>query len=94
MDIEKIVEWILKNGSSYPGKHNYPTERTSDACKPLEPKSQMMIVWKSLVSYLNENLRSGKSINVKRFGTFTFDIHSELPRIATKTMNPSSDLED
>jgi nucleoid DNA-binding protein len=53
-----------------------------------------MIVWKSLVSYLNENLRSGKSINVKRFGTFTFDIHSELPRIATKTMNPSSDLED
>ena len=39
MDIEKIVEWILKNGSSYPGKHNYPTERTSDACKPLEPKS-------------------------------------------------------
>jgi nucleoid DNA-binding protein len=54
----------------------------------------MMIVWKSFVSYLNENLRAGKSINIKRFGTFTFDIQSELPRIATKTMNPSSDLED
>lgn len=30
---------VLKNGSAYPGKHNYPTIRTSDACKPLEPKS-------------------------------------------------------
>jgi len=50
MDIEKIIEWYesfhynyhhrtLKNGASYPGKHNYPTERTSPACKPLEPKS-------------------------------------------------------
>jgi hypothetical protein len=54
MDIERIIEWYdfispvnngiyrtLKNGSSYPGKHNYPTERTSPACKPLEPKSQV-----------------------------------------------------
>jgi hypothetical protein len=32
---------ILKNGSSYPGKHNFPTERTSPAMKPLEPKSQV-----------------------------------------------------
>jgi hypothetical protein len=34
-----IAYRILKNGSAYPGKHNNPTQRTSLACKPLEPKS-------------------------------------------------------
>lgn len=92
MDIERIVEWILKNGSAYPGKHNYSTERTSVACKPLEPKSQMIIIWKSMIEYLNNNLRAGRSVNIKRFGAFTFDIDTELPRIATKSMNPTSDL--
>jgi len=52
----------------------------------------MIIVWKSLVEYLNNNLRSGKSVNIKKFGSFTFDIATELPRIATRSMNPQSDL--
>jgi len=85
MDIEQIVEWILKNGSSYPGKHNYSTERTSPSSKPLEPKSQMIIIWKALIEYLNNNLRAGRSVNIKGFGSFTFDIETELPRIATKS---------
>lgn len=54
----------------------------------------MMIIWKSLVEYLNNNLRSGKSVNVKKFGSFTFDIETELPRIASKTINPTSDIWD
>ncbi len=54
----------------------------------------MMIIWKALIEYLNENLRAGKSVNIKRFGSFTFDIASELPRIATKSMNPNVDLDD
>jgi len=29
MGIEQIIEWILKNGDKYPGKHNTPTERTN-----------------------------------------------------------------
>lgn len=54
----------------------------------------MMIIWKALIEYLNNNLTSGKSINIKKFGTFTFDIQSELPKIATKSLNPSCDLDD
>ena len=54
----------------------------------------MLIIWKALVEYLNENLRAGKSINIKKFGSFTFDINTDLPRIATKLINPSIDLDD
>lgn len=54
----------------------------------------MMLIWKSFVEYLNNNLRSGKSINVKRFGTFTYDISSELPKIATRTINAVNDIEE
>jgi len=45
----------------------------------------MVIIWKALVEYLNNNLRAGRSVNIKRFGSFTFDIETELPRIATKS---------
>lgn len=47
-----------------------------------------------MVEYLNNNLRAGRSVNVKNFGSFTFDISTELPKIATRSMNPASDLED
>jgi nucleoid DNA-binding protein len=54
----------------------------------------MMIIWKSMIEYLNNNLRAGRSVNIKGFGSFTFDIDTELPRIATKSINPKTDLED
>ena len=54
----------------------------------------MIIIWKSVVEYLNNNLKAGKSVNIKKFGAFTFDIQTELPRIATRSMNPSTNLED
>ena len=54
----------------------------------------MMIVWKSFASYLRENLLAGKSINIKKFGSFTFDIHTELPRIATRNIDPQTGLEE
>lgn len=53
-----------------------------------------MIVWKSMIEYLGNNLRSGRSVYIKKFGAFTFDINTELPRIATKSINPKTDLED
>ena len=54
----------------------------------------MLIIWKALVEYLNENLRAGKSVNIKKFGAFTFDIDTDLPKIATKQVSPSIDLDD
>jgi nucleoid DNA-binding protein len=58
----------------------------------------MIIIWKALIEYLSNNLRAGRSVNIKRFGSFTFDIETELPRIATKSMSMTAtnnfDLED
>lgn len=54
----------------------------------------MMIIWKSMIEYVGNNLRAGKSVNIKGFGSFTFDIDTELPRIATKSINPNTGLED
>ena len=54
----------------------------------------MMIVWKSLIEYLGTNLRSGKSVYIKGFGAFTFDIETELPRIANKSVSIKTDLEE
>lgn len=54
----------------------------------------MLIAWKALVEYINNNLRAGKSINIKKFGAFTFDIQTELPKIATRSMDPNRDLVD
>lgn len=54
----------------------------------------MMIIWKSMIEYLNNNLRAGRSVYIKGFGSFTFDIQTELPRIATKLISPNIALEE
>lgn len=59
-DIEKVIEYILKNPSNYPGAHNEPAARTDLGQKPLEAKAQMMIMWRALCHYLEEKLKSGK----------------------------------
>lgn len=46
----------------------------------------MVIIWKAFVEYVGTNLRAGRSVNIKRFGSFTFDIDTDLPRIAQKSM--------
>jgi hypothetical protein len=92
MNIEKIIEYILKQGNKYPGKHSSPTERTNPSQKPLEPKSQMLIIWRALITYLDNNLRKGVSVNIKKFGSFTFDISTDLPRIASRNIHAASDI--
>jgi hypothetical protein len=55
----------------------------------------LLIIWKALTEYLYNNLSSGKSIYVKKFGAFTFDINTELPRIANKSIGANGgDLHD
>jgi len=39
MTIDGVIEYVLKNPMTYPGKHNHPTERTNVSQPPLEPKS-------------------------------------------------------
>jgi hypothetical protein len=50
--------------------------------KPLQPKAQYIIIWKALIEYLGNNIGVGKSVNVKDFGAFTYNVTTELPKIA------------
>jgi nucleoid DNA-binding protein len=52
----------------------------------------MLIIWKALVTYLDNNLRQGKSVNIRNFGAFTFDIETELPKISRREINPDVDI--
>ena len=42
----------------------------------------MQIIWRALITYLDNQLRAGKSVNIKKFGAFMFDIQTELPKIS------------
>ena len=42
----------------------------------------MIIIWRGLVTYIEQQLRQGKSVNIRKFGAFTFDIETDLPKIA------------
>jgi len=90
--IEDVCDWIIQQGGKYPGMHGSPTERTQGSQKPLETKAQMLIVWKALTTYLDENLRKGRSVNIRNFGAFTFDIETELPKISRREINPETDI--
>ena len=81
MQIESIVEYIIKNPHAYPGAHLYPAERTSEAFKPLEPKSQLLVIWKGLCEYLKENVSNFKGVYVRNLGTFTYEVKTTLPSL-------------
>jgi len=76
MNIDQIFSWILSHAKNYPGKHQESQPRTLTSFKPLEPKSQFHVIFKSLSEYIKENLASGKSVNLKGFGAFSFEIDS------------------
>lgn len=71
-----------------------PTQRTAGHQKPLEAKAQMLIVWRGLVTYLDQHLRAGRSVNIKGFGAFTFDIETELPKIANSVFGKGPCMKD
>lgn len=60
--------------------------------KPLQPKAQFLIIWKSFVEYIHENLQAGRSVNVKNFGCFTYHVQTELPKIADRSISPKLDI--
>lgn len=46
-----------------------------------------------MVTYLDSNLRAGKSVNINKFGAFTFDVDTELPKIASRKIAMDQDLQ-
>jgi nucleoid DNA-binding protein len=94
MNIDQIFTWILNHSKNYPGKHQESQPRTVNSFKPLEPKSQLHVIFKTMSEYMKENLISGKSVNLRGFGAFSFEIASGLvePAIFT-TVDFKKDLD-
>lgn len=44
------------------------------------------------MTYVDKQLREGRSVNLKKFGAFTFDIQTELPKIAKRQITADSDM--
>lgn len=88
MEIEGIIQFILKYPNRYPGLHQIPQPRATPGLKPLEPSSQLLIIWRSTVEYIQENILAGRGVNIKGFGAFTFAIETDHPR--TANLNPSA----
>jgi len=82
MSIENVIEYALTKPCNFPGKQNSPTVRTNPNQKALEPKAQMLIVWRAFITYLNNQLQEGRSVNIRKFGAFVYDIETELPKIS------------
>lgn len=52
----------------------------------------MLIVWRALTEYVNENIQAGRSVNIKKFGAFTYNVQTELPKIASRSISPKVDI--
>ena len=65
---------ILSHAQNYPGKHLVSQARVNEAVKPLDPKAQFHLVFKSLGEYIKENMETGRGINYRGFGAFAFEV--------------------
>jgi hypothetical protein len=86
---------ILKHPTNYPGRHIESQPRTSLAYKGLEPIAQFHIILKATREYIQECMTSGKGVNVRNFGAFTFELESSIVKPAQQVVfDLSKELED
>lgn len=52
----------------------------------------MVIIWKALIEYVGNNIKAGRSVNIKKFGAFTFNCETELPKIHMRSGSPTVDI--
>lgn len=45
------------------------------------------------MTYLDNTLRGGHSVNIRKFGAFTFDIDTELPKICDRKISMAVDID-
>jgi hypothetical protein len=72
---------IIKNKDRFPGRHLESCERTTPSFKPLEPKSQLLVIWRATCEYIKEQFCKYKGINIRGFGAFTYEVKQTLPRL-------------
>ena len=54
----------------------------------------MLIIWRALVTYIDENLRKGLGVNIRGFGAFTFEIETDMPKIASSVFKKDGQMPD
>jgi len=79
--INNINYRICKNPQRYPGKHMNPNERSNPSVKPLETKSQLLVIYHATFSYIKEQMSKYIGVNIKNFGTFTYEVKQTLPKL-------------
>ena len=45
-----------------------------------------------MIEYVGNNIKGGRSVNIKKFGSFTFNVETELPKIAQRSISPKVDI--
>ena len=96
LNIDNIINFILKNDLKYPGNHQFSTERTNKTAPVLTPESQLKLIWKEFNAYLERRLLNGESIKIPNFGTFIFTNNNLLNTFSnikfTKSFNDINSL--
>jgi len=73
VQLRQVIDFVLQNPKLYPGVHNAPNPRTSQGLPTLDPNRQMQLIWDGLCAFIKEKLDQGKSVNIPKFGAFTFE---------------------
>ena len=47
----------------------------------MEPKSQLLVIWRATCEYIKEQFCKYKGINIRGFGAFTYEVKQTLPRL-------------
>jgi len=71
VQVRQVIEYLLQNPQIYPGPHTSTQQRTSQGLPQLDPTRQMQLVWDAMCKYIEEVLLTGKSLNIRTFGSFT-----------------------
>ena len=47
-----------------------------------------------MIEYVGNNIGTGKSVNIKKFGAFCYNVQTELPKIHYRSVSPKVDIWD
>jgi len=71
--VRQVVDFVLENPKLYPGVHNAANPRTTAGLPTLDCNRQAQLIWDGMCTFIQEKLEQGKSVNIPKFGAFTFE---------------------
>ena len=89
LNIDNIINFVLKNDLKYPGSHQFSSERTNKTAPILTPEAQLKLIWKEFNIYLENRLLNFESIKIPNFGTFIFTNNNLINTFSNKKFTES-----